>query len=217
MLLTDTTIGPKEVRQQLRDAGVAVVMISSERRIDSNDDLVAEVAAALGVTERGTALAKSLSAEIAAATAEVAAIAPTEASERVRLVFLYVRGNANIYYIFGADSGADSLIEALGATDVATEIGWVGMKPMTAEALVAAQPDALVMMTDGLTSVGGIDGLLERIPALAQTPAGRNARVIDMADSEILSFGPRTAQIVRALAKALYASPGMDAAAGTAE
>ena len=69
MLLTDTTIGPKEVRQQLRDAGVAVVMISSERRIDSNDDLVAEVAAALGVTERGTALAKSLSAEIAAATA----------------------------------------------------------------------------------------------------------------------------------------------------
>ncbi len=217
VLLTDTTIGPKEVRQQLRDAGVAVVMISSERRIDSNDDLVAEVAAALGVTERGTALAKSLSAEIAAATAEVAAIAPTEASERVRLVFLYVRGNANIYYIFGADSGADSLIEALGATDVATEIGWVGMKPMTAEALVAAQPDALVMMTDGLTSVGGIDGLLERIPALAQTPAGRNARVIDMADSEILSFGPRTAQIVRALAKALYASPGMDAAAGTGE
>lgn len=214
VLLTDTTIGPKEVRQQLRDAGIAVVVISSERRIDSNDDLVAEIAAALGVEKRGEALSARLSTEIDAATAEVAQIAPSEASERVRLVFLYVRGNANIYYIFGADSGADSLIAALGATDVATEIGWVGMKPMTAEALVAAQPDALVMMTDGLASVGGIDGLLERIPALAQTPAGRNARVIDMADAEILSFGPRTAQIVRALAKALYASPGMDSAAG---
>jgi len=191
-----------------------VVVISSERRIDSTEELVAEVAAALGVTERGDALATRLSAEIADATAEVAQIAPADASERVRLVFLYVRGNANVYYIFGADSGADSLIEALGATDVATEIGWVGMKPMTAEALVAAQPDALVMMTDGLASVGGIDGLLERIPALAQTPAGRNARVIDMADTEILSFGPRTAQVVRALAKALYAVPGIDGISG---
>ena len=214
VLLTDTTIGPKEVRQQLRDAGIAVVVISSERRIDSTEALVSEVAAALGVTERGDALATRLSAEIADATAEVAQIAPADASERVRLVFLYVRGNANVYYIFGADSGADSLIEALGATDVATEIGWVGMKPMTAEALVAAQPDALVMMTDGLASVGGIDGLLERIPALAQTPAGRNARVIDMADTEILSFGPRTAQVVRALAKALYAVPGIDGTIG---
>lgn len=214
VLLTDTSIGPKEVRQQLRDAGIAVVMISSERRIDTNDDLVAEVAAALGVSERGTALAARLSAEIESAHTEIAQIAPAEASDRVRLAFLYVRGNANIYYIFGADSGADSLIEALGAIDVASEIGWVGMKPMTAEALVAAQPDALVMMSDGLESVGGVNGLLERIPALAQTPAGKNARVIDMADSEILSFGPRTAQIVRALAKALYAAPDMDAATG---
>ena len=205
VLLTDTTIGPKEVRQQLRDAGIAVVVISSERRIDSTEQLVAEVAAALGVTERGDALATRLSAEIADATAEVAQIAPADASERVRLVFLYVRGNANVYYIFGADSGADSLIEALGATDVATEIGWVGMKPMTAEALVAARPDVLVMMTDGLESVDGIDGLIERIPAIAETPAGINRRVIDMADSEILSFGPRSADVIGAIARALYA------------
>ena len=77
------------------------------------------------------------------------------------MLFLYVRGNANIYYIFGADSGADSLIEAVGGIDVASEIGWEGMKPMTAEALVAAQPDVIVMMTLGLESVGGVDGLLE--------------------------------------------------------
>ena len=214
VLLTDTTIGPKEVRQQLRDAGIAVVVISSERRIDSTEELVAEVAAALGVTERGDALATRLSAEIADATAEVAQIAPADASERVRLASPYARGHANVYHIFGAGSGAAPLIEALGAAGAAAETGRAGMKPMTAEALVAAQPDALVMMTDGLASVGGIDGLLERIPALAQTPAGRNARVIDMADTEILSFGPRTAQVVRALAKALYAVPGIDGAAG---
>jgi iron complex transport system substrate-binding protein len=205
IVLTDTSIGPKEVRQQLREAGIPVVVVSSERRVDTVDDLVTEIAAALGVPSRGAALAARLSTELDEARAEIAAIAPTETGNRARMMFLYVRGNANIYYIFGRDSGADSLIDAVGGIDVAAEIGWEGMKPMTAEALVAAQPDVLVMMTDGLASVGGIDGLIERIPALAQTPAGQHRRVVDMADTEILSFGPRSAQIIRALARAVYA------------
>ncbi|GAA3036409.1 heme/hemin ABC transporter substrate-binding protein [Microbacterium dextranolyticum] len=205
VVLTDTTIGPKEVRQQLRDAGIAVVVISSERRLDTTDALVTEVAAALGVPTRGTALAAQLDASVDAARQEIATVAPTDPARRARMLFLYVRGSANVYYIFGEDSGADSLIDAVGGVDVAAEIGWSGMKPMTAEALVAAQPDVLVMMTDGLSSVGGIDGLLERIPAIAQTPAGAHRRVIDMADTAVLSFGPRTADVVRSLAGALYA------------
>lgn len=218
VILTDTTIGPKEVRQQLRDAGIAVVMISSERRLETAGALVTEVAAALGVAPRGEALATRLHDEIEAARREVSVIAPAEASDRVRVAFLYARGAANVYYLFGADSGADSLIDALGAVDVASEIGWTGMKPMTAEALVAAQPDALIMMTDGLASAGGVEGLLQRIPALAQTPAGQHGRVIDMADDAIFGFGPRSADVVRALARALYAAPdggsAQDAAAG---
>ncbi|MCT9819327.1 ABC transporter substrate-binding protein [Microbacterium sp. W1N] len=214
VMLTDTTIGPKEVRQQLRDAGIAVVVISDERRIDTTGELVAEIAAALGVPGRGAALVDRLDAELAAARAEIAALTPAEPADRARMLFLYVRGSANVYYIFGADSGADSLIDAVGGVDVAAEIGWEGMKPMTAEALVAAQPDVLVMMTDGLTSVGGVDGLIERIPAIAQTPAGARGRIIDMADTAILSFGPRSAEIIRSLAGALYAPasypPGPD-------
>lgn len=207
VMITDATIGPKEVRQQLRDAGVAVVTVSRDRRIDTVDDLVAEIATALGVSTRGDALIDDLDADIAAATAEITEIVPDAASARPRMLFLYVRGSANVYYIFGRDSGADSLIDAIGGVDVATEIGWEGMKPMTAEALVDAQPDVLVMMTDGLESVGGVDGLIENVPALAQTPAGENRRVVDMADSAILSFGPRTADVIRSLARAVYTTP----------
>ena len=205
VILTDTTIGPKEIRQQLRDAGIAVVVISSDRRIDTTDELVTEIATALGVTSRGDALIERLDAELDASLAEIADVIPAAEEDRARMLFLYVRGSANVYYIFGEDSGADSLIDAVGGVDVAGEIGWEGMKPMTAEALVAARPDVLVMMTDGLESVGGIDGLIERIPAVAETPAGAHGRVIDMADSEILSFGPRSAEVIGALARALYA------------
>ena len=205
VVLTDTTIGPKEVRQQLRDAGIAVVVISSDRRLDTTDELVTEIAAALGVPSRGKALIERLDAGLDDAITQIAEVTPAAESDRARMLFLYVRGSANVYYIFGEDSGADSLIDAVGGIDVAGEIGWQGMKPMTAEALVEAQPDVIVMMTDGLESVGGVDGLIERIPAVAQTPAGAHRRVIDMADTEVLSFGPRSADVVLAIARALYA------------
>ena len=63
------------------------------------------------------------------------------------------------------------------------------------------------MMTKGLESVGGIDGLIEQFPALANTPAGQNRRVIAMPDEQILSYGTRTPAVLNALAVALYA-PG---------
>lgn len=213
IILTDTTIGPKEVRQQLRDAGIPIVVISDELRLDNTDQLVNEVASALGIPSRGEQLIAQVDADLDAALAEIAEVIPADEGDRARMLFLYVRGSANVYYIFGKDSGADSLIDAVGGIDVASEIGWEGNSPMTAEALVAAQPDVLVMMTDGLESVGGIEGLIERVPAVSETPAGVTRRVIDMADSEILSFGPRSPEIIRAIARALYA-PDADAAGG---
>ena len=121
------------------------------------------------------------------------------------MMFLYVRGQSGVYYLFGEESGADSLIRALGGVDVAGEIGWKGMRPVTDEALVDANPDLLIMMTKGLESVGGVDGLVEHLPAIAQTDAGRNRRVVDMSDTTVLSFGPASADVLDALAVAVYA------------
>jgi len=205
VILTDSSIGPWDVVLQMRDSGIPVVVLSPQRNLDNIDDLVAQVAAALGVPEAGEALNAQIGSEISATMADIAALAPTDPADRPRVMFFYVRGNAGIYYIFGEGSGADALIESLGAVDVAKEIGWQGMRPMTAEALIDAAPDVLIMMTKGLESVDGVDGLLERIPAIAETPAGRHRRIIDMNDTEVMSFGPRTAAVLDALARALYA------------
>jgi len=121
------------------------------------------------------------------------------------MVFLYLRGGSGIYYLFGEGSGADELIEALGGVDAATEAGWRGMQPSTDEAIVAADPDVVLVMTDGLASVGGVDGLLEQVPAVGLSTAGAQRRIVDMADGQILSFGPRSAAVLDALARAIYA------------
>jgi iron complex transport system substrate-binding protein len=105
----------------------------------------------------------------------------------------------------GKESGASDLIAGLGGQDVAAEQGWAASVPMTDESPVAADPDLILVMTDGIESVGGLDRLLAARPALALTTAGRNRRFVDMSDSDILSFGPRAAGVLDALARAVYA------------
>jgi len=207
VLITDGTIGPTDVILQLREAGIAVVFVDTDPSMEGVGELARQVAAALGAAPTGELLAAELQQQITDKVAEIATIAPTDPADKLRILFLYLRGGAGIYYLFGEESGADELITSVGGVDVAGEIGWTGMKPMTDEALVAANPDLILVMTDGIESAGGVDGLLETKPAIGLTLAGQHRRFVDMADGEILSFGPRTPEVLDALARAIYAPP----------
>lgn len=207
VIITDTSLGPWDVILQMRDAGIPVVVIDSKRSLENVDDLILEISEAVGLPAEGQQLAEQTEAEIAEVLEQIDEIAPAD-GEKLRMVFLYVRGQSGVYYMFGTDSGADSLISALGGVDVASEIGWSGMRPVTDEGIIEAQPDLILMMTKGLDSVGGVDGLFEHLPALALTPAGEHRRIVDMSDTEILSFGPTSAGILEALAVAVYAPDG---------
>ncbi len=207
LVITDGTVGPTDVVLQLREAGITVVYVDAEPGLAAPGELARQVAAALGSPETGELLAERLESELAAVVAEIESIRPADPADRVRILFLYLRGTSGIYYLFGEESGADELIEAVGGIDVAGEIGWQGLRPMTDEALVAANPDLILVMTGGLDSVGGIDALIAEKPAVGLTRAGENRRFVDMADGEVLSFGPRTPAVLDALARAIYA-PG---------
>jgi iron complex transport system substrate-binding protein len=199
VVLTDTSIGPPEVQQQLREAGIPVVFFDPARTLAGVPDHIRAVAAALGVPAAGEQLVSSVDGEVASARA----LAPDGAAPP-RLTFLYVRGSAGVYLMSGPGSGADAMIEAVGAVDVGTDIGLdQPFVPITSEGLMNARPDVILVMTEGLESVGGIDGLL-RIPGVAQTPAGESRRIVDVADTDLLSFGPRVGRTITALATVLY-------------
>jgi len=205
VVLTDYSIGPLEVQLQLKEAGIPVVILDSQRNRAVIGDQIRKVAEVLGVPAQGDQLAASVDEQVTAAEADVAAMAE---GEDVRMVFLYMRGNAGVYYWFGKGSGADDLIEALGGVDVASESGLAGSKPLNAEGLVKSEPEMYLMMTDGLDSVGGVDGLLE-IPGVADTAAGVDGCVVDMGDAQILSFGPQFPTTLRSLGEAIYGDGGM--------
>lgn len=197
VVLTDTSIGPQAVQDQLRAAGIDVVFFDPTRTMAGVSPQIEAVAAALGVPEQGAELAARTEQEIADATASVGD------HDQPRIAFLYLRGTA-LTLLAGPGSGADALIEAIGGEDAGTAAGLTAsFVPVTSEAMIVAAPDVILLMTDGLESIGGVDGL-DNVPGVAQTPAGQNKRVVDMADSVLLSFGPNTGEVVAALAQAVY-------------
>ncbi|WP_313822298.1 ABC transporter substrate-binding protein [Citricoccus sp.] len=207
VVLADTTLGPPEVYDQLRAAGVTLVMFDPDRGLETNEDIMARVAQTLGVPEAGAALIERYDAEMETAQARIEALVPDDEADLVSAAILYVRGTAGIFFVMGSDSGGD-VVESVGALNSAERAGITGTKPANAEALAALNPDVILVMTDGLESTGGLAGLLER-PGVAQTTAGQKQRIVDVPDGQLMSYGPRTPQALVALAEALYNPEGL--------
>ncbi|MFF7458564.1 hemin ABC transporter substrate-binding protein [Kitasatospora sp. NPDC008115] len=199
VVLADRSTGPAEAIAQIRSAGVPLLVLDDAKRLEDVGPRIDTVAAALGVPDAGRQLKERTEQRITEAKAALPAV-----ERRPKVAFLYLRGSASVYLLGGPASGAGSLVEAVGGEDAGTAAGLSGdFTPLTSEALVKAAPDAILVMSKGLESVGGVDGLL-KLPGVAQTPAGLDRRVVSIEDGQLLSYGPRTPQVINEIAEQLY-------------
>jgi iron complex transport system substrate-binding protein len=194
LVIIDASTGPKAAIEQIKNAGIRVVQTPESWTLEDISLKVAAVAAAIGAPQQGVLLNAAMNNAIKAKTL----------SGKPRIAFLYLRGTSSIYLVGGAGSGADSLISAIGAIDVGAASLPRPFNTMTAESLATLDPDLILVMTKGLESVGGVSGLL-KLPGVAQTKAGKNHAIIDVDDSLLLSFGPRTPSLVVALGEKVSA------------
>jgi len=197
VVIGDTRTGPPEALEQLRGAGVPVVIAPEVWTLSALPSRVMMIATALGVPNAGERLVNLSESAIEEALKNVGA-----ASSVLRVAFLYVRGTASVYLLGGEGSGADELIAAAGGVDVGALNGLAAFTPLTAEAIVQADPDVLLVMSRGLESVGGIDGLLS-LPGVSSTRAAAARAVVVVDDDLLLSFGPRTGALIERLAEIL--------------
>ncbi|MEW2066051.1 ABC transporter substrate-binding protein [Streptomyces sp. NPDC007346] len=205
VVLADTTTGPSEAIDQIRDAGIPLVVVEPAKELADVGRRIDTVARALGVPAAGTELKERTEARIA----DVQKTIPDHAEgEKPRVAFLYLRGSASVYLLGGSESGASSLLEAAGAVDAGKTSGLKkDFTAITSEALAKAAPDAILLMSKGLDSVGGMDGLV-KIPGIAETPAGMDRRVVSIDDGVLLNYGPRTDRVLAEIVEQLYAKGG---------
>lgn len=194
LVIIDSSVGPVQAIAALKSAGIKVASIKEAWRVEEISRKIGEVSSLLGVAASGTQLSTLISEQSQAAALKI--------EGNPRIAFLYLRGGNAIYLLGGKGSGADSLLATLGAIDVGAAISDQPFTSLTSESFAEQSPEIILVMSKGLESVGGVDGLVA-LPGIAQTPAGKNRAVISVDDSLLLSFGPRTPGLLQELAQAI--------------
>ena len=200
LIIGNTDAGPATTMAQLRASGVPVVIVASGEDVYDAPKKIRQVGTAVGLPDAGDALGDKTESQLRAVQKKW-----SSALNRYepRAAFLYLRG-ARTQLLGGSGTRANAMLLAAGATDAgAFFAGVTGYVPITSESLVLANPEVIVVLDDGMASVGGKDGVL-KLPGVALTKAGQNKRILSFDDLKLLELGPRTPEALNELIAALY-------------
>ena len=193
LVLVSSEAGPAPVLEQIRAAGVDVVVVPNGHSLDNIDDTIRAVATATGRTEDGDKLVTRVETDLQTLRAT------TTGGDRERpgVVFLLARHGGNLMAA-GSDTAAHAMIEASGGRNICAD--FTGYQPLSAEVFAAATPDFVIVSE----SVGGNDAeLLAIVPGLGAAQAAGELRVIRVDDAAFLGFGPRAPSAAAEVALAL--------------
>lgn len=195
LILAEEGSGPPPVLEILTASEIPVVMIATPPDGAAIGKKIRDIGNAVGLADKAEALAARTDAEISRLIGEIAAIG----GERKRVLFVLSLSNGRVM-AGGADTEAAALIEMAGGINAAPEIS--GYKPLSDEAVIAAQPDVILTMSRGNHEISSEE--VFGLPALQTTPAAAERALISMNGLLLLGFGPRTPEAIRTLADALY-------------
>ena len=197
IVVGDTQIEPDSAIEQLRAAGIPVVILQTEVTLEGVPRKIENMGEILGLEAEAEALAERVQGEIdeALALAEQATTSP-------RAAYMDVRGPETLL-LFGNGMPTHFLIEAANGVDAAGDVGVFFAQNLQAEKLVEAAPEVLITPIQGFEILGGLDAFLA-LPGVADTPAGRSGAVLTYDEALFLGMGPRVGEALRQLVLDLH-------------
>ncbi len=195
LILAEAGAGPVDSINILKASGLTFVSIPSPPETSAIPDKIRAVGQAIGRADKAEELAKSVEASIKAITDKVDA-AP---GPKKKVLFALSLANGRVMAA-GTQSSADAMIRLAGGENAVSTIS--GYKPLTDEAVIAAAPDVVLVMSGGAQHLTAEQAFA--LPALAATPAGRNKAFLTMDGLYLLGLGPRAADAARDLNGMLY-------------
>lgn len=191
LVLLSAMAGPPAAVKALESSGVSVMSVADPHSIEGAKEKIRAIAKRLEVVGRGEELVAKIDADLKKA------VKPARA---LKVLFIYSRG-AGTASVAGQKTAAAAMIALAGGV---VPFEFDGYRPLTAEGVLVAKPDVILLPTLGLQAAGGIEGILA-MPGVMDTPAGKNRRVVSVEDLSLLGFGPRVGEAVATLSTLLAA------------
>ncbi|WP_273727698.1 hemin ABC transporter substrate-binding protein [Brucella gallinifaecis] len=194
LIIASEDIGPPETTDVLNQSAVEILYIPVDNSRAGLVKKIKLIAKRLDLEKEGDALTQKVIDDFDAATAYASKIS---ADKQKKVVFFH--GLARLSGA-GSDTAADAFIRYAGGINPLSI--YSGYKPVSEEWLVKAEPDVVLMLSDGNGGPTREDVFSHK--ALQQTPAAKSQSLVVLEGPYMLGFGPRTAEAIRKLATALY-------------
>lgn len=195
LIVAESGAGPADAIDVLKASGVAFVSIPSPPDTASIPDKIRAVGAAIGAQDKADALATEVAGKLKVLEEKVAA----QPGPKKKVLFALSLANGRVMAA-GAESSADAMIRLAGGENAVSSIS--GYKPLTDEAVIAAAPDVVLVMSGGAMHLTAEQAFA--LPALAASPAGRSGSFITMDGLFLLGLGPRATEAAADLNAKLY-------------
>ena len=189
--------GPLAVLSRLREASVLVSRVEDGHTLDALISRVKQIGQLLQCDGRAQALIEKLNVEWDALRQTLALPART-----IRVMFVLGQTPSQML-VAGTDTGADAMLKHAGLQNAFSDVR--GYRPVSAEAIIAAQPDLVVLtQPDALTLRNSPNSrsLIHQFKGLSATPAARPSRWLVFDTMFLLSFGPRLPDAILTLHRA---------------
>ncbi|WP_339905860.1 heme/hemin ABC transporter substrate-binding protein [Pseudomonas guineae] len=199
VLIGSEEMGPPPVLAQLRGAGVRVEMLSAKADLPSLRASLRRIGMLLGEPQRAEQVFAAYQQRLQQQTDWLVTAQREQAMPGVLLLLGHAGGSP---MVGGKDTSADWLIERAGGRNLASHHGY---KALSTEALLALDPEVVIIADRSLAGDAAREALLQQNPALAATRAARNQRLL-MLDPTLLvgGLGPRLPDRLAALSAAFY-------------
>ena len=180
-------LNPKIIKQ-IKESGVKVILFKQEHSIKGTKQLIKEIKDSLNFNAVNDSLNILIDQPI---------VKLKKFEKPPKVLFIYARGAGTIL-VAGKNTQMDKIINIAGGENAVNSFD--SFKPLTAEAIVTANPDVILMFTSGAKSLNGV---FENVPGIMQTKAGKNKQIITMEGQYLAGFGPRVGKAALELNKKL--------------
>lgn len=199
LLLGSEEMGPPPVLEQLAAAGVRIERLSARAELDSLQANLQRLGQLLGDEAAAQRAYTDYLARLQTQRQWVERAQRDQAAPGVLLLIGHAGGSP---LVGGVDTAADWLISHAGGRNLATHSGY---KALSSEALLALDPQVVVVADRALEGEAARQALLQQNPALAGTRAAREGRLLALDPTLLVGgLGPRVPDGLAMLAAGFY-------------
>lgn len=201
ILIGSEEMGPPPVLEQIKAAGVPVELFSARPDLATLQHNLARLGQLLGVEAQAAQQLAAYQQRLQRQAAWVSAVQSKQQAPRV-LMLLGHAGSSPM--AAGKDTLAAWMIEQAGGRSLTEHLGY---KAISSEALLALDPQVVIIADRRLDGDAARAAMLEQNPALAQTQAAKDGRLL-LLDPTLLvgGLGPRLPDGLAVLSAAFYPS-----------